>query len=941
MNTAAPQLQSEDVFEFEALVEKVSHLLPAQAPIRRFVHHNTLHHFQELEFHDAVQKGAEIFDCQPYPLEAFFARERQSGRIKERDLESVLEEDEERPFPFADWTRREFKLFRLRYLFERPQEARIRYLLEEGDLLQQLSPLVATAVRDLHQSREDLPETLVSLWRSLQSKVPPTSVKPRPRSSSPVGELHGFLIRFCSAYLDQGISYWPMPLKSGLYHAFLSLYSMQTGLALPWQNGLAARLNAQFQANWTATDALADAFARLGISCEESYAALKERALALRGWAGMIAVLEKRPDLAPIESPPVTLQDYLAIYFQLEAHISEQTGNSTSATGNQRRTDYELTYEAFLLAQCSGLGLDLFCTPKAAKAWVTEVRNFDGLSRRRLLLEAYERRYRQDVVDGLIHHCRVGEARAADAPRFQAVFCIDDREESVRRHMEELCPDLETLGYAGFYGVTMRYQGLTDPHSTPLCPPVRTPKHLVREVLLEGPAPSAALGAARQTWRASRNTLVGGSFLSAAAGILAGIPLIGQTLFPGLSHRIGSALEEHIARPPRTRLALERPEGQPPNEEGYYEGFTVAEMVEIVKGGLQTMGVHRFAPLFAVVGHGSSSLNNPHEAAHDCGATGGGRGGPNARAFCAMANHPEVRRELGQAGIDIPEQTWFVPAYHNTCDDSMTYYDLDLVPQHLKAELEELKSLFHRGCVLDAHERCRRFENLPLSATPKAAYDHVQTRAVTLAQPRPEYGHCTNSLCIVGRRERTRGMFFDRRAFLVSYDSTRDKDGSVLGGLLEAVGPVGAGINLEYYFSSIDPSGYGCGTKLPHNVTGLLGVMDGHASDLRTGLPWQMVEIHEPMRLLNIVESPPEVLMQVLVERPGLKDLVDKGWIIVVAWSPEDDRFWLYDKGAFQPHQLEAEFLPQAPTSLDYYQGKREHLPVARMSAGVERTGRN
>ena len=243
--------------------------------------------------------------------------------------------------------------------------------------------------------------------------------------------------------------------------------------------------------------------------------------------------------------------------------------------------------------------------------------------------------------------------------------------------------------------------------------------------------------------------------------------------------------------------------------------------------------------------------------------------------------------------------------------------------------------------MLDAHERCRRFENVPLSATPRAAYDHVQTRAVTLAQPRPEYGHCTNSLCIVGRRERTRGMFFDRRAFLVSYDSTRDKDGSVLGGLLEAVGPVGAGINLEYYFSSIDPSGYGCGTKLPHNVTGLLGVMDGHASDLRTGLPWQMVEIHEPMRLLNIVESPPEVLMQVLVERPGLKDLVDKGWIIVVAWSPEDDRFWLYDKGAFQPHQLEAEFLPQAPTSLDYYQGKREHLPVARMSAGVERTGRN
>ena len=32
-------------------------------------------------------------------------------------------------------------------------------------------------------------------------------------------------------------------------------------------------------------------------------------------------------------------------------------------------------------------------------------------------------------------------------------------------------------------------------------------------------------------------------------------------------------------------------------------------------------------------------------------------------------------------------------------------------------------------------------------------------------------------------------------------------------------------------------------------IAGLLGVMDGAQSDLRTGLPWQMVEIHEPTRL--------------------------------------------------------------------------------------------
>src|SRR5205814_7659413 len=120
-----------------------------------------------------------------------------------------------------------------------------------------------------------------------------------------------------------------------------------------------------------------------------------------------------------------------------------------------------------------------------------------------------------------------------------------------------------------------------------------------------------------------------------------------------------------------------------------------------------------------------------------------------------------------------------------------------------------------------------------------------------LAAPR----HATSALCIVGRRNRTRGLFLDRRAFLVSYDPSRDDDGAILARIMAAVVPVVAGINLEYYFSYIDPTGYGCGTKLPHNVTSLLGVMDGAQSDLRTGLPWQMVEIHEPTRLAIVVES--------------------------------------------------------------------------------------
>src|SRR5438270_208884 len=82
--------------------------------------------------------------------------------------------------------------------------------------------------------------------------------------------------------------------------------------------------------------------------------------------------------------------------------------------------------------------------------------------------------------------------------------------------------------------------------------------------------------------------------------------------------------------------------------------------------------------------------------------------------------------------------------------------------------------------------------------------------------------------------------------------------------------PVVAGINLEYFFSYIDPAGYGCGSKLPHNVTSLLGVMDGAQSDLRTGLPWQMVEIHEPSRLSIVVEGSAERVRRVIEGNPAI-----------------------------------------------------------------------
>ena len=236
-----------------------------------------------------------------------------------------------------------------------------------------------------------------------------------------------------------------------------------------------------------------------------------------------------------------------------------------------------------------------------------------------------------------------------------------------------------------------------------------------------------------------------------------------------------------------------------------------------------------------------------------------------------MANRPEVRDALRERGIEIPADTWFIGGYHDTCSDDVELYDLDALPATHQADLERIRESLDKARARNAQERARRFESCPPHASPAAALRHVEERSEHLAEPRPEYGHCTNAVCVVGRRSLTRGLFLDRRAFLVSYDADQDPDDQSLAALMAAVVPVCAGISLEYYFSFVDNDRYGCGTKLPHNVTGLVGVMDGHASDLRTGLPWQMVEIHEPVRILFVIETTPERLMKVIDASPSLE----------------------------------------------------------------------
>ena len=698
-------------------VDRLAYRLPAQGPIGVFIHHNTLHAFEHLPFERAVVEAAQLFGAEPYMPEAAYRRELARGRIHIDDIDAVLETEPDADI-FPGLTRHSLRRSMITPGVREFDGATILWRTEQGDLARDFRSPALRALFDACFER-----TVVH-----EAELPP----PRPIDEI----IHPWLIRLCSVFLDQGAAYWPMPRREqGFYESVRTLLARRGGMFPRFLRGLDKEFRRHEASTFSATDAVLDYLDAHNLPESQWEEILQSELLALPGWAGLMRRLEESPGLAPHESLPCSLMDFLAVRLTMSRVAARMGAAETAPRENPLKTQERLhlsrtarIYDAARVVSFSAAEVSLLSDLDWA-SFVSEVKACNGVERRRILHLAYERWHERAILHGLASHRKYrGLSGMKQRPRAQVFFCIDEREESIRRALEELDPAVETFSAAGYFGVAVDYQGIDDPQGAPFCPVVVKPRHAVLE---QPKAEDAALHHSRR-WRrrllgllmrnsfVSSRSLVRGWLSTSMLGVLSAVPLIGHLLAPRRFAILRDWLNKAFLPEPRTELQFMRSAAESADSvEGLLTGFAAEEKADSVASVLGPAGLKQgLARVVVILGHGSTSLNNPHESAHDCGACGGRRGGPNARLFAAMANRPEVRVRLRERGINVSDDTWFVGGYHDTCSDDIELFDLDALPSTHTDDLQLIRKLLDDARARDAHERARRFESCPSGADP-------------------------------------------------------------------------------------------------------------------------------------------------------------------------------------------------------------------------------
>ncbi len=880
-------------------------------PLRTFAYRSPVRFYEDLPFDRAVREAGRVTGGAGYLSNGEYRDLRRSGRILDRHLREAL--DRSGPSfasaPVQAGGRAiepsEVLWAHLVEGVESPDPEVVRWQARAGGQLD----LLGAASEACGAPDGDRPgEAELPRWRTLSDWLDELC------GASVVEAIDQQVIKWVSAFLDEGIAGWGMPSRGeGFYGSWKRLGQRDLGGRLLGIRALRAKIRALPE---TPEEAVAAALERLEIP-EERRADYLSRTLAqLPGWAGFVRWRSENPAYPGQREYPVDLTEYLAVRLFYEAELVEAASRrelgvpgtlpeiAACASGRTGGGGASEAGRLYLLAACLGLTAREVAalSPDGARALLGWLDAFPADSHGRLWLEAYEASYAERILGRLAARPRE-EAAVGSRPRAQLIFCIDARSEPFRRHVEAQGA-YETFGYAGFFGVPISHQAFDSHDRLALCPVLLKPAREVDERPREGEAAPLQRYASGTRWRRLGDDLLhdlkqnplAGYMLVDTVGLLFSVGLAGKTLawrpYAGLRAWIRRRFRSEVA----TRLPVERDESEAESD----RGFTLSERAAFVGNGLRMIGLaENLGRLVVVCGHGALSDNNPYAAAYNCGACGGAHGDPNARAFAAMANEPAVRGALAESGLAIPDDTWFVAAKHDTTTDRVHFYDLVDVPPTHAEDLRSLDRDLIAAGACQAGERLGRLPGAPVGAAPVRAAAHAVGRSVDWANPRPEWGLSSNAAFLIGRRALTKALDLESRVFLHSYDPASDGDGGILERIMTAPLIVGEWINMEYYFSSVDPWVYGSGSKVIHNVAGGVGVMLGSQGDLQGGLPLQGVadgarRYHEPMRLLALIEAPRERISGIIGKHAILQALFHNQWVHLVALDAARNEFFRY-----------------------------------------------
>jgi uncharacterized protein len=495
------------------------------------------------------------------------------------------------------------------------------------------------------------------------------------------------------------------------------------------------------------------------------------------------------------------------------------------------------------------------------------------------LLEKNETAY----FNSLLSKLRSQKTLSANTSEAQLVFCIDVRSEPFRKCLE-VTGNYETFGFAGFFGIPVSIHNKTTGESYASCPVLLKPQSIVDEspfshkLSMQDYRGYQILKTFKGLYQSIKYNIVTSFALVESLGFLTGIWMALKTVTPTFAMQCSTYIKNIIR--PQVELTP------------CLENILFVDQCMYAQSALQGIGITKnFSPLVVFCGHGSTTQNNAYATLLDCGACSGRHGGSNARILAKILNTQTIRDYLSSVGILIPQSTLFLAAEHNTTTDEFEIYEFNSSDLVILEKIEKLKENLRAAAKFNSQRRSKSMGfhgdlNKSLAYTKKCSLDWSQVR--------PEWGLARNASFIVGPRNKTQDIDLEGRAFLHSYNYHEDLDGGILTLILTAPMIVAQWINSQYLFSTFDNIAYGSGSKITQNIVGKIGVMQGSASDLMTGLPLQSVyrtdtqAYHEPVRLMTIVYAPCDFVDTIIAQQPELQNLFRNGWVLLVSIDPDN-----------------------------------------------------